>query len=141
MQLGDTTVSVHFPDAGAAIPERSRTVSGLVLQVQVAGETDEIPVTKKELTLGRAQDNDVILEDPQSSGHHTSLRFRAGMSQVMDLGSLNGTQLNGRALPSRVPTPFRPGDLIQVGGYTFAVRMATAEAPAPALSTPQVRLE
>jgi ABC-type multidrug transport system ATPase subunit/pSer/pThr/pTyr-binding forkhead associated (FHA) protein len=111
-----------------------------VLQAQVAGHIDEIPITHAELTLGRADDNDVILDDPQVSGHHARLRFGGNRLQIMDLGSLNGTRLNDQPLSSRVPTPFMVGDRIQIAGFLFAVRVSTADAPAPAPLARQVRL-
>jgi pSer/pThr/pTyr-binding forkhead associated (FHA) protein/ABC-type multidrug transport system ATPase subunit len=140
IQVGDTTVRVQSSQTAAAAPPRERGDIGLVLQVQVAGLIDEIPVTKPELDLGRANDNDVILESPPVSGHHARLSLGAGGLQVMDLGSLNGTRLNGQPLRSRVPTSFRAGDRIQISDYTFAVRAVTADAPAPPPLTAQVRL-
>lgn len=148
IQMGDTVVALRpaqpsqaqFPGAGAAAPPGAGRDSGLILQVQVGRRADEIPVTKGELQLGRARDNDVILDSPLVSGHHARLRFEAGNLQVMDLGSLNSTRLNGQPLSSRVPTPFGTGDRVQIADYTFAVRVATADAPAPPSLTAQVRL-
>ncbi|MBE9506539.1 MAG: FHA domain-containing protein, partial [Chloroflexi bacterium] len=144
VQLGNATLSLQTgmqpPGAAAAAVAGGGGAHGLVLQVQVAGLVDEMPVTKGELSLGRASDNDVVLDSPLVSGHHARLRFGAGGLQAMDLGSLNGTQLNGRPLPSRVPTPFNAGDHIQIADYAFAMRVATAETPAPPPLTAQVRL-
>lgn len=140
VRMGNTTVNVQFPET--TIPPLSDELgsTGLVLHVQVAGRVDEMALTKGELSLGRADDNDVILEGRLVSGHHTQLRFGKARWQVMDLGSLNGTLLNGRPLARRVSTPFRAGDTIQITDYTFCVREASTGEPAlPPLST-QVRL-
>jgi ABC-type multidrug transport system ATPase subunit/pSer/pThr/pTyr-binding forkhead associated (FHA) protein len=112
----------------------------LVLQAQVAGYVDEMPVTKAELTLGRADDNDIILDHRQVSSHHARLRFAGNQLVVMDLGSLNGTRLKGQPLPSREPARFSIGDVIQIAGFGFAIRLATADAPAPVPLADQVRL-
>ena len=151
IQLGDTTCSVQVSQqqgartqaaaAAAAAPAPASVSSiGLVLQVQVTGQVDEISLTKGEVVLGRASDTDVILEGQLVSGRHASLRFTPGGWQVMDLGSLNGTRLNGRPLPARSPVPFRAGDRIQIADYHFAVRVPTADAPAPPPLSSRVRL-
>ncbi len=146
IRLGDTTLQLQQAQGRESTvvsdtpPPAARRDSGLVLQAHVAGRTDEMPVTKAELTLGRGDDNDVILEGRQVSGHHARLSFEAGQLQVMDLGSLNGTRLNGQPLPPRQPTSLRIGDTIQIAKYAFAVRVATADAPAPAPLSGRVRL-
>jgi len=149
IQVGDTTLTVQFAGrssapaqspAAAGVPPADVSRSGLVLQVRVAEYVDEISVAKGELRLGRAPDNDVILDSPLVSSHHASLRFSPGGWQIMDLGSLNGTQLNGEPLPNRVPVPFRVGDYIHIADYAFAVRVATADAPAPPPLAEKVRL-
>jgi pSer/pThr/pTyr-binding forkhead associated (FHA) protein len=53
------------------------------------------------LSLGRAPDNDVVLDDPQVSRHHARLMRRGDQIMVEDLGSTNGTLLNGQRVPPR----------------------------------------
>ncbi|HDQ71703.1 MAG TPA: FHA domain-containing protein [Chloroflexi bacterium] len=103
-----------------------------VLQIQVSDRSgDEYPVMKRELTLGRRSDNDVVLDDAKVSGHHAKLIFAQEAPLLVDLGSRNGTRLNGRSLPPRTPTPFKLGDVIAIGPFSLRVRAATADAPAP----------
>jgi pSer/pThr/pTyr-binding forkhead associated (FHA) protein len=47
------------------------------------------------LTVGRARSNDIHLDDPAVSSHHAAILWMAGTAFVQDLGSTNGTQLNG----------------------------------------------
>ncbi len=47
------------------------------------------------VSIGRALDNDVIIEDPRVSRHHAQLRQRYGRYVLYDLGSSGGTQING----------------------------------------------
>ena len=47
------------------------------------------------ITIGRAPDNDVVVGDPATSGHHGQIEVRTGSFWISDLGSTNGTQVNG----------------------------------------------
>lgn len=66
-------------------------------------------------TVGRSRSCDIILEEDGISREHARLRRDgAGTFFLEDLGSTNGTLLNGRAVPA--PAPVADGDKIQVGG-------------------------
>ena len=66
----------------------------------------------KAVRLGRSPDNDVILRDPATSGHHARLERRGDAFWVVDLGSTNGTFVNGEAIQERQLTN---GDRLTVG--------------------------
>lgn len=63
--------------------------------------------------LGRAFDNDLILEDPRISRHHAQLHYRYGRYVLQDLGSSSGTLVNGFHIQEIV---LRPGDVISLAG-------------------------
>jgi hypothetical protein len=65
------------------------------------------------VALGRAFDNDVILEDPRVSRHHAQLRQRYNRYILRDLGSSGGTTVNGFPIQEIV---LRPGDVISLSG-------------------------
>lgn len=65
------------------------------------------------IRLGRALDNDVIIEDRQVSRHHAQLRRRYGRYILQDLGSSGGTSVNGFPVQEIV---LRSGDLIALSG-------------------------
>jgi hypothetical protein len=67
------------------------------------------PVT----TIGRTSGNTVAIDDPYLSGEHAEIVREAGAWWVRDLGSTNGTLLNGVAVGGR--TAIRPGDVVQFG--------------------------
>jgi serine phosphatase RsbU (regulator of sigma subunit) len=76
--------------------------------------------------IGRAVDSQVLLESTTVSRHHAQLTQDAsGRWQIRDLGSRNGTLINGHAIKEQL---LRPGDQIQIGSFelTFA---AHADAP------------
>jgi len=64
-------------------------------------------------TIGRARGNDLVVEDPRASRNHALIRsLSGGKYYVVDLGSANGTFLNGR--PVMVPAELKTGDEIQI---------------------------
>ena len=68
------------------------------------------------LVIGRAEDNDVVLSSDSVSRRHAQLVVGAEGTTAVDLGSRNGTLLNGRALGG-VPRRVRAGDVLSVGEY------------------------
>lgn len=72
-----------------------------------------------QLSLGRAPGNDIRLEDPFASAFHARIRLQRRGALVEDMGTTNGTRVNG----VRITTPVRaePGDIIDVGSTSFAV--------------------
>jgi len=67
--------------------------------------------------LGRGGDADIRLEDGFASARHAQLVPRGDVVVLEDLGSTNGTYLNGE--PLRGPQPLHPGDRIRIGDSEF----------------------
>jgi hypothetical protein len=65
------------------------------------------------VTLGRSRECDVVLDDPNVSRTHAELRPRGGSWVLNDLGSTNGSSVNGRRIDA--PTVVKPGDEIELG--------------------------
>ncbi len=55
-------------------------------------------ITKPEFTFGRAEDNDIPIDNPAVSGHHGKIMKVGDHYEVNDLGSTNGTYVNGRPI-------------------------------------------
>lgn len=64
-------------------------------------------------TLGRDVNNTIVIDDPFASAEHASLTYRGRSWFVEDLGSTNGTYVNGAPIDGLSPIGF--GDEIQVG--------------------------
>ena len=102
--------------------------TSLHLQITPAeGAPFEHPLRGDSLVLGRALDADVTLSDPFASRKHSRLFRTGGELFVEDLGSRNGTIVNGQAIQQ--PTRVGPGDVIKISNSLIRI---TAEAPAPA---------
>jgi sigma-B regulation protein RsbU (phosphoserine phosphatase) len=85
------------------------------------------------LVIGRATSADLVLEDPFLSRQHSRLFRRGERLFVEDLGSRNGTLVNGR--PIAGPTELRLGDVIQISGSTLTLRRADGlEGPEAAIA-------
>ncbi len=70
--------------------------------------------------LGRSPEADVLLDDPYASEFHMRLVAQENGMVLHDLGSTNGTYINGRRVTA--PTTLRRGDTIQVGKTVMEVR-------------------
>jgi DNA-binding response OmpR family regulator len=81
-------------------------------------------------TIGRWEDNDVVVDDRWVSRHHARVRRVGEQYTIEDLGSKNGTLVNGRRIAE--PTILSDGDEIQVTPLitlTFVDRASTAPLP------------
>jgi hypothetical protein len=110
------------------------------------------PLEKSEIHLGRDVANEVFVNDAEVSRRHARLTVQAGNFMLEDLGSTNGTFVNGQRLTG--PRMLRPGDVIQLGenvslsfeppqydpNATMVSEPGTVIAPAPmAASQPPVQ--
>jgi hypothetical protein len=64
-------------------------------------------------TIGRSRQCDVVIDDPNVSRQHAEVRARGGAWVITDLGSTNGSSLNGRRIEH--PEVIQPGDEIEIG--------------------------
>lgn len=70
-------------------------------------------LNKDIVTLGRDITNDIVINDPEVSRHHLRLTRGAGGFTIEDLGSTNGTFINGQRLTGA--RQLRPGDMVGLG--------------------------
>jgi pSer/pThr/pTyr-binding forkhead associated (FHA) protein len=80
----------------------------------------EITLTDAPITIGRAGDSTLVLNDDYASHRHARLYPHEGAWVVEDLGSTNGTYLDRTRLTA--PTVVAPGTPIRVGKTTFELR-------------------
>ena len=71
----------------------------------------------KGLRLGRGKHNDIVLPDHFASIEHAVFRLQKGQAIVEDLGSTNGTWVNGEQIHS--PVQMVIGDYVKIGSITF----------------------
>ncbi len=72
--------------------------SRLMIQVNASNAKREFVLKKETVTIGRFENNDIRINNPFISGHHSKIVTVQGTSYVVDLGSRNGTFVNGRQI-------------------------------------------
>ena len=82
--------------------------------VDVAGERHQLEHART--VIGRGSEADITVADNGISRRHLEIGWDGRRAQVRDLGSTNGSKLNGRPLTQ--PTPLNPGDTITLGRTT-----------------------
>jgi len=104
-----------------------------ILQIQTpTGGQDLLPLYRPAITLGRSQNNDVILEDARVSGQHAQLNLGREGWMIGDLDSSNGTTVDGQRLAPRRPVVLSPGSKVQIGNLLLRVWVpGPDEAPPP----------
>lgn len=83
------------------------------------GGGDEIPLKKDELIIGRRPTSDIRLDFENVSGKHCMLKFVRGTWHVRDLGSSNGTTVNGQRISSE--HGLLPDDELGIAGHLYAL--------------------
>jgi hypothetical protein len=90
------------------------------LLVRGPGEPGRVVLlTGAVLRIGRSPDNDLVLADGRVSRHHGRIAARAGALVFTDLGSTNGSRVNGESV---IEVVIGPGDRIKVGDTVLEIR-------------------
>jgi pSer/pThr/pTyr-binding forkhead associated (FHA) protein len=91
-----------------------------------------LPVgNRKEVSLGRVSAGQPIIPDIDLTPYkayeagvsrmHLSIKIGAEMITVTDLGSVNGTRINGRKITAHIPHPIKNGDILTLGKFKIQV--------------------
>ena len=79
---------------------------------------EEIYMLGKDVDMGRSAKNKIIIRDPYMSTKHARFLYKDGKYFIEDLGSTNGTFVNGRQVKGAA-MPLKDGDKIHVGQVDF----------------------
>src|SRR6185437_1731404 len=115
-----------WPAAMHAAREEPPRSSLLVLS-KVGVFTFPLP-ERGEVTIGRAADCHVRIDDPKASRYHARLRI-AAPCKVIDQGSANGTFLGGRRLEAGVAEDLAAGEPLTIGTTVLVLQCSEAAAP------------
>ncbi|BAP87400.1 FHA domain protein [Burkholderiales bacterium GJ-E10] len=89
----------------------------------------EVALTKDRETIGRRSHNDVVIDNLAVSGEHAVIVRSGDNTYIEDLGSTNGTTVNGQPIKRHL---LRNGDTIEVGKYRLRYLLDAAMGDAPA---------
>jgi hypothetical protein len=114
VKSGRITISSETRDSAA--PSGSR---GAVLVLPGGKRTDIGPTS---VVIGRLPECDVTFDDPNVSRRHAEIRFVAGGWAVADLGSTNGTLVNGTPITDE--RALRDGDIVSIASHSIKFEVA-----------------
>ncbi len=102
------------------------------------GHEQQVPVASNQFSIGRAEGNDLIINDAGISRRHVLLTFFSGVVQVTDYGSANGTFVNGQ--PVQGNSTLKHGDILTLGP-TCKIRISLNNPMIAVASNPVVNQE
>ena len=124
MDLHEVRVEARWMPEEAAEMEKTREIETSEVETETAATAApqgrpflilegqrHVNLLQPVVSIGRALDNDVIIEDPHVSRHHAQLRRRYGRYVLYDLDSSSGTQINGYPIEECV---LHSGDIISL---------------------------
>lgn len=110
------TLTPALPDFN----EQTLAVSKSPEGISRAGATRSLRRSARVITIGRAPENDVVVDDPAVSWHHAEVRANSDDEfEIVDLSSHNGTFLNGRQITR---SAIQELDRVTVGDQSFRFR-------------------
>ncbi len=117
-------VRILVRDLRAAAREPGSELGRLVVAASPRGEPPVGGVFSLDAvtTLGRDVNNTIVVDDPFASADHAALTFRGRTWYVEDLGSTNGTFVNGSQVDGVAPVAF--GDELQIGQVRLRLERA-----------------
>jgi hypothetical protein len=92
------------------------------------------PLLGNQLIIGREEGLDITLQDPEASRRHVRISWQAGQFVIEDLGSTNGTFVNGVQITT--PQILSPGDSIGIGQTALVFQVEGVQMGAPQYQAP-----
>ncbi len=94
------------------------------------GDERRVQVDSSGFAIGRHSENVLCISDSRLSRHHAVIERSGDEFVISDVGSSNGTEVNGEKLTSA--TPLRPGDRLSLGGFEVDLEFEESENEEPA---------
>jgi adenylate cyclase len=109
----------------------AEVLASAYLEAQVKPESKKYALsTDKPCRIGRNEGNTIVLEDDLASRNHAIVQTsESGVYYLTDLGSTNGTLVNGSRVT--IPVVLKPGDKIQIGNHAFVFHQEMFQVPEP----------
>ena len=114
----EATAAVSYEDAEKL--GLGRSGAELIVLDDNGKPGERIAITRSPVVIGRLSTNDVVLSDPNVSRRHAELREDGGEWLVVDLGSTNGTMVNGKLAKEH---RLKDGDTIGFGSSDLQFRL------------------
>jgi len=108
---------------GEDLESTTSSVRREIVLVLVTADGREFPVPRGAVSVGRDAGNDIILPVKQVSRTHARIQCDQAGCAITDLGSTNGTFVNGAPILPRKAQPLRPGDVLSIGPVHLMVTL------------------
>jgi pSer/pThr/pTyr-binding forkhead associated (FHA) protein len=131
-QVVQSTSHAHDKSVPNSIFTYADIPGDLSILVNIMDTGEIISLTGREdFTLGRASAGQPIVPDIDLSPYrafeggvsrlHASIRIQGRQVCLVDLGSANGTEINGQKVPAHLPQPIQDGDIVTLGKFKIQV--------------------
>jgi pSer/pThr/pTyr-binding forkhead associated (FHA) protein len=123
--MRDGKTRKHRSAAGAPpLQEFLDRYAATVMLVSGPGAGAGFAIDRERVIVGRGPGVDKAFDDPDMSRQHAAIEFSGAGFRIRDLGSTNGTRLNGAAVQS---AELRHGDRFEIGGRSFVLAIEERE--------------
>jgi hypothetical protein len=119
LKKGDFTCEASLVEGAEKVEPAAAPSARPTVVVHEDGGSRTVPLSKEIVTIGRLAECDVVLKDKGASRRHAQIRTKDGVATLTDLGSTNGTRLNGQTVQTRA---LEDGDRITIGTTTLEFR-------------------
>lgn len=92
------------------------------------------PLLGNQVIIGREESIDITLQDPEASRRHARISWQMGQFVIEDMGSTNGTFINGVQITT--PQTLNPGDSVGIGQTALVFQVEGAQMGAPQYQPP-----
>jgi predicted component of type VI protein secretion system len=99
--------------------------------IEPSGVRRTIPLTLRDVTIGRSSDSDIMLDYGKTSRNHAIIRPDGGRFYVIDLDSSNGTYMGRTRLPANSPQLWPPDKSISIGEVQIRLESVQSTMPRP----------
>lgn len=131
--FGELDAAAHRTRVFEVLPARGPRAVLTVTERQRPSRT--VVADGGNLTIGRAESNDLVLANGRASRRHARLATRDGLLVLTDLGSTNGTLVNGQAISELA---VGAGDVIRIGDAVLVVEAVDDGVPSgPGVAAPR----
>jgi pSer/pThr/pTyr-binding forkhead associated (FHA) protein len=120
------------PVVAQEVAESAAPVLDALISLNIISSGDILPISsQKEITLGRVSEGQPIIPDIDLTPYkayesgvsrmHASIKSMDEQVMVTDLGSANGTRINGMKISAHIPYPIKHGDILTLGKFKIQV--------------------